>query len=110
MADKPATGEKPGLKAPGAAKLRLKAEDREDLAVLSAILQDALVSVADMVFLPEEQRFVLVANRYRHEDDAKAPQEGRERVMTGLRIDLVTGVKRRGFHPGEAERLLVLLA
>jgi hypothetical protein len=98
------------LKAPGAAKLRLKAEDSEDLAVISAILQDSLVAIADMVFQPEEQRFVLVVNRFRHETAAEAPQESRERVMTGLRIDFVTGVKRHGFHPSEAERLLVLLA
>jgi len=106
VAEKPATeSKKPGLKAPGAAKLRLKGEDEEDLAVISAVLQDAFVSVADMVFQPEERRFVLVANRFRHEDDAKAPPESRERVMTGLRIDGVTGVKRQGFHPGETERL-----
>ena len=101
MAEKPQTDDK---------KLRLKAEDEEDLAVLSAVLQDALVAVGDMAFQPVERRFVLVANRFRHEDDAKAPPESRERVMTGLRIDNVTGVKRRGFNPGEAERLLVLLA
>ncbi|MGA3306195.1 MAG: DUF2948 family protein [Stellaceae bacterium] len=109
MADLPKTDDN-RLKAAGAAGLRLKAEDSEDLAVISAILQDALVAVADMVFQPEEKRFVLVANRFRHETLAKAPREGRERVMTGLRIDGVTGVKRRGLHPGEAERLLVLLA
>ena len=100
MAENPATGK----------QLRLKAEDSEDLAVISAVLQDALVAVGDMAFQPEEKRFVLVANRFRHEDDAKAPRESRERVMTGLRIDLVTGVKRQGFNPGETERLLVLLA
>ncbi len=91
-------------------KLCLKAEDEEDLAVISSVLQDALVAVGDMAFQSEEKRFVLVANRFRHEDDAKAPPESRERVMTGLRIDSVTGVKRQGFHPGETDRLLVLLA
>jgi len=110
MADKLKPGDKRRLKAAGAAKLRLKAEDAEDLSVISAILQDSLVAVADMAFQPEERRFVLVANRFRHEAPAQAPDKGRERVMTGLRIDGVTGVKRRGFNPGEAERLLVLLA
>src|ERR1700722_3254679 len=109
MAEKPAADDN-RLTAPVAAKLRLKAEDGEDLAVISAILQDALVAVADMVYQPEEKRFVLVANRFRHEASAAAPRQGRERVMTGLRIDGVTTVRRRGFHPGETERLLVLLA
>jgi hypothetical protein len=114
MADKPKPDGKPGLKIPSAAKLRLKAEDAEDLAVISAILQDSMVAVADMAYQPAEQRFVLVANRFRHEappeTSKQTPPEGSERVMTGLRVDGVTGVKRRGFNPGDTDRLLVLLA
>jgi len=45
-------------------RLKLRAEDDEDLAVVSAFLQDALLPVAEMVYLPAEQRFVLVANRF----------------------------------------------
>ena len=86
--------------------LKLRAEDEEDLAVVSAILQDALVVVGDMVYLPEERQFVLVANRFRGE----VPDQQRERRLCGLRIDGVTAVQRRGFHLREAERLLVLLA
>jgi Protein of unknown function (DUF2948) len=85
-------------------KLRLRAEDEEDLAVISAVLQDALVAVADMTYQPGEQRFVLVANRFRHECSTG------ERVTTGLRIDHVSAVKRRGFTPAESDRILVLLA
>src|SRR5487761_1422293 len=84
----------------GPTRLRLKAEDDEDLAVISAVLQDAMVLVGDMVYEAEDRRFVLVANRARHG----------ERVMAGLRIDGVTAVKRREFDPRDAERLLVLLA
>src|SRR5207244_12488326 len=47
-----------------AGPLKLRAEDEEDLAVVSAILQDALVPIGEMAYLPEEQRFVLVANRF----------------------------------------------
>ena len=47
--------------------LKLRAEDEEDLAVVSTILQDALVPVAEMAYLPEEKRFVLVANRFKWE-------------------------------------------
>jgi hypothetical protein len=35
------------------AGLKLRAGDAEDLAVISAILQDALVSVGEMIYLPE---------------------------------------------------------
>jgi len=93
----------------GPTRLRLKAEDDEDLAVISTVLQDAMVLVGDMVYEAEDRCFVLVANRFRHESEAERARHG-ERVMAGLRIDGVTAVKRREFDPRDAERLLVLLA
>jgi hypothetical protein len=90
--------------------LKLRAEDEEDLEVISAILQDALVAVADIAYLPDEQRFVLVANRVRREAPAAGPRPKLERRLSGLRFDGVTAVQRRGFTPREGERLLVLLA
>ena len=93
----------------GPTRLRLKAEDDEDLAVISAVLQDAMVLVGDMTYEAENRRFVLVANRFCHEAGAKPVRHG-ERVMSGLRIDGVTAVKRRDVDPRDADRLLVLLA
>lgn len=90
-------------------RLRLKAEDHEDLAVISAVLQDAMVLVGDMAYEPENRRFVLVANRFRRESEAGRVRHG-ERVMTGLRVDGVAAVKRRDVNPRDAERILVLLA
>jgi hypothetical protein len=91
------------------AGLKLRAADAEDLAVMSAILQDALVTVGEMVYLPEESRFVLVVNRFRWE---RQPGETRkpERTLSGLCIDGVTAVQRRGFNPRDEERILSLLA
>src|ERR1700761_3908144 len=96
--------------------LKLRAADAEDIAVMSAILQDSLVTIAEMAFLPGEQRFALVANRFRWEPpqpgDATHPAKGpsAERVMTGLCVDGVKTVSRKGFHPREADRILSLLA
>ena len=90
-------------------RLHLKAEDDEDLAVISAVLQDSMVLVGDMIYEAENQRFVLVANRFRHENETGNIRRG-ERVMSGMRIDGVTAVKRRDFDPRAAERLMVLLA
>lgn len=92
------------------AGLKLRAADEEDLAVLSTVLQDALVSVAEMVYQPEEKRFVLVANRFRWEPEAGKERRNFERILTGLRIDEVTTVRRRGFDPRDQERILNLLA
>lgn len=92
------------------AGLKLRAGDAEDLAVMSAILQDALVAVGEMVYLPEESRFVLVANRFRWEPTQSGGRDNFERILSGLCFDAVTSVQRRGFHPREADRILSLLA
>jgi hypothetical protein len=93
-----------------ASPLKLRAEDDEDIAVISTVLQDAYVAVGEMVYQPEEQRFVLVANRFRWEPESASPRPQFERTLSGLRIDTVKSVQRRGFSPRETERLLVLLA
>ena len=93
-----------------AAPLKLRAEDAEDLAVLSAVLQDALVPVGEMAFLPEERRFVLVANRFVWE---RRPQDGGkryERTLAGVAFDEVDAVKIRGFDRGHPDRILQILA
>ena len=90
--------------------LKLRGEDEEDVAVISAILQDALVAIGEMAWLPEERRFVLVANRFRWEPPESGPRKDFERRMSGLRFDEVRAVRRRGFNPRDADRLLVLLA
>ena len=95
------------------AGLKLRAADGDDLAVVSAILQDSLVPIAEMAFLPDEQRYALVANRFRWEPPAgETPPKTKsgERVLTGLCIDGVTAVSRRGFSPRDGDRILALLA
>ena len=84
----------------GHGALKLRAEDAEDLAVISAILQDALVPVGEMAYLPEEQRFVLVANRFRWEPRRRARRTPQtfERTLSGLRIDGVTGGAAARLH------------
>jgi hypothetical protein len=87
--------------------LKLRAEDAEDLGILSAILQDALVSVGDITYLPDEKLFVLVANRFRREMPSDTEFE---RTLTGFRAATVGGVQRQGFDPRDKDRILVLLA
>jgi hypothetical protein len=85
-------------------RLRLKAEDADDLVVISACLQDALVPVEDMAFLPEEARFAMVVNRFVWEGDHCA------RTTTGIGFEGITAVRRLNLDPTEADRLLSLLA
>jgi hypothetical protein len=95
-------------------ELRLRAEDAEDLAVISACLQDALVAVRDLAYDREARNFVLVANRFRWEGRRGAPQEADdmrfERTLCGVVFDEIDGVAYRGFHRSEEDRILALLA
>ena len=90
-----------------ATPLRLLALDADDLAVLSANLQDAQIPVPEIAFLPAERRFALAGKRF---DWAKAAAGGCERCATGLHFEHVLGVARTGFAQDESERVLNLLA
>ena len=90
--------------------LKLRAEDADDLAILSAALQDAAVPIVDMRYFPEDKRFMLAASRYRWESDRGAGVGGGERITSALIFDQVTRVRRRGLDQGDGERILALLA
>lgn len=113
MPERPATGE----------RLKLKARDAADLEILAACLQDAVVRVADMIWLPREKRFVLVATRFRWEtqpEDAPPPEPGEDagfaqaarlysRVNCGLAFDRVTAVRTRNLDRNRRQQMLNLL-
>jgi hypothetical protein len=88
--------------------LKLAALDAEDLAVISAHLQDAVLRAGDLAWLPGEHRFVLVARRF---DRSVAPGEPPRRRLAGVHFERVNGVKTRGITPGAAtDDTLSLLA
>lgn len=87
--------------------LRLIALDAEDLAVISCNLQDAVVRVADLAFVPAQRRFALLASRF----DWVAADAGRqERCRAGLHFDSVVKVASTGFDRGNREAVLNLLS
>lgn len=92
--------------------LKLLAKDEEDLSVISAHLQDSLVVFADMDFLSEEQRFLLVVSRFRWETctPIKSGPKPYLRVHSGLCFDNVTDVKLRNLDRKDRSRVLELLA
>jgi hypothetical protein len=94
--------------------LKLIAMDAEDLGVLSAHLQDAIMRVGDMAYLPKEKRFVAVANRF---DWAKAAaisqgkaDAGYERRRAGIRFERVNSAKVQGIDFKDKRAALALLA
>jgi hypothetical protein len=88
--------------------LKLLALDSEDLAIVSAHLQDAQLSVGDLVYLPKEKRFAFAADRFDWE--AAATEQACQRRRTAVHFDGVTAVRSRGFDLAQRERQLSLLA
>lgn len=88
--------------------LKLLALDEEDLAVVSAHLQDAVVKQCDMGFLPRAQRFALLLNRFDWDQNAATNEAVRRR--TGLHFERVRAVQCRGFEQARRDGVLNLLA
>ncbi|HEX9463353.1 MAG TPA: DUF2948 family protein [Alphaproteobacteria bacterium] len=101
--------------------LKLRAEDEEDLRVIAACLQDALIPLSDIHFQEAEQRFILVANRFRWENCPDLPEapprdsgdgidcSNYERVNCGILFENVSTVRRRGLDQRDRGRILELL-
>lgn len=97
--------------APGG-ELKLAATDPEDIAVLSAFLQDSVIPISEMIYLAEERRFALVANRFRWEGAPADKVAGQlyKRVRCGVTFDRVTAVRRRNFNQTQRSQMFELLA
>ncbi|MFN3868754.1 MAG: DUF2948 family protein [Hyphomicrobiaceae bacterium] len=92
--------------------LKLLALDAEDLAVVSAHLQDAVVRVGDLAYLPRDKRFACVLNRFDWLgallDGDEAPANVRRRA--GLRFEQVARARLKGLDLAAKDQVLSLLA
>jgi hypothetical protein len=91
-------------------QLKLAAIDEEDLSVLSAFVQDAVLKVGDMVYLPGERRFAVAVNRFVWEKADERGQHDFERRRAALSFDRVLGVRTIGIDRNETGKILELLA
>jgi len=87
--------------------LRLIAFDAEDLQVLSAMTQDAVLPVAQMTWHSSERRFALLLNRFRWEARGASQIE---RVQSILSFEDVKAVQTQGFNRTDPDLILSLLS
>ena len=87
--------------------LRLLAEDADDLAVISAALQDAVAKVGDLEWDAKGRRFTLAVNRFRWEAPGVLLSE---RVRAGLQFGSVLAVKSRNLRRAPPDAVVELLA
>ena len=101
------------------ASLKLLALDEQDLEVISAHMQDAILRVKDMAWEPGSHRFVAVFNRFdwptAHGLDAgeavvKAAKKPYKRCRCAVRFDCVEAVSLKKIRFDRPEAVLELLA
>jgi len=90
--------------------LKLIALDTEDLDVLSAHVQDAVLKTGDMKWLPPERRFVLAMNRFAWETTPGNGKGKFERRRAALHFDRVLRARASKIDQDNADAVLELLA
>jgi hypothetical protein len=91
--------------------LRMIANDEDDLQIIAACLQDALVPLSGMIYDSEAKNFHLIANRFCWE----CPPEILEgdtfyrRVSTGIAFHHVTEIKQKDLNLQNKNELVNLL-
>lgn len=89
--------------------LKLLALDDEDLAVVSAHMQDAVFKCGDLHYWPEKRQFAVAANRFAWEETEKGSQPF-ERRRAAMVFKQVRGAKTTGFDRRNEDAVQSLLA
>lgn len=89
--------------------LKLIAKSEEDLKVISAHLQDAIVSSKDIANLKKNKIFLIQLNRFMWEDIEKGVFRKNKRIRTVLKFDEVTNVLSKNIKR-DTDRFLDFLA
>jgi hypothetical protein len=89
--------------------LKLLALDADDLAIISAHMQDAVFKVGDLSFSARSGLFSLAANRFVWEKAAR-PSKSFERRRAALSFKRVEAVRSIGFDRSKTDEVMSLLA
>ena len=88
-------------------RLKLLAEDADDLEIISAALQDAVAKIGDIQFEPASRQLTMSLNRFRWEAE---DGHGGERVRAGLQFGSVLKLQARRIRRDAPEAVIELLA
>jgi hypothetical protein len=96
-------------------ELKLVALDKDDIEVVSAHVQDALVKIADILWQAPEQRFLMALDRFDWMNavegiGSEGASAGYRRCRTALRFERVKACKCRGLDQANKDATLNLLA
>jgi len=89
--------------------LKLIAQTPVDLTIISSLMQDTTVLVGDMAWLPGDNRFALVGNRYRWEKKGWFRRPKGERVRAALHFSGVNSAQLSAIDLQQKDLVLDLL-
>ena len=91
------------------APLNLGALDADDLHVISSLTQDCVFPITEMKYARSQNRFALLINRFRWEDEGRE-RHAPERVQSVLAFDTVLHVASQGIDRSDTDLILSLLS
>jgi len=91
--------------------LKLAALDEEDLSIISAHVQDAVMKIGELKFQKREKRFAIVMRRFAWEKEKNGFfRRHHERRLAALNFDRVLAARSAGIDLNKADGVLSLLA
>jgi hypothetical protein len=92
--------------------LNMGAFDKRDLEVLSSLIQDSILPVGEIKWLPSSKKLAFLINRFRWESQKSAlsKEKNLERVRSLLLISHVKSVSSSGFSVKQKDKILSILS
>ena len=90
--------------------LKLIGKNHDDLEVISAYLQDSIVTIRDIVFLKQNRSFIMIVNRFMWEDAEKGIFRQNKRIRCAVRFEEVLTAKSQNINQKRKNKLLECLA
>ena len=78
--------------------LKLIANSEEDLKIISAHLQDAIVSISDIANLKKNRIFLMQLNRFMWEDVEKGVFRKNKRIRSVLKFENIVSVSSKNIN------------
>ena len=90
--------------------LKLICKNQKDLKVISAYLQDSIVTVKDMIFLKQNRTFIMIVNRFMWEDVEKGIFRQSKRIRCAVKFEDVLKVRSKKINQKNKNKPLECLA
>jgi len=91
-------------------KINLIGKNQGDLRIISAYLQDSIVTVKDIVFLKQNRTFVMIVNRFMWEDAEKIDPRKNKRIRCAVKFEEVIKVESININQKDKNKPMECLA